>query len=232
MTGSVKELLDRFSRRDSRALAEILSRIDNGESLAPPGSRHGSMVVGITGSGGSGKSTLVNALIHHLRSLGRSVAVLACDPQSPRSGGALLGDRVRARLDPADDQVFFRSLSTRGAPGGVSAAIGPSIDWLMAFGFEVVLVETVGVGQDQLAVRDRVQTLVLLVTPGSGDEVQWDKAGLIEVVDIVVVNKADLPGAEHAKICLAAKARTNWTTSSCWVCSWPIWFGRSPSLSG
>jgi LAO/AO transport system kinase len=138
---------------------------------------------------------LIGALIHDLRRRGLSVAVLANDPQSPRSGGALLGDRIRTVMDPQDEGVYFRSFSTRGAPGGVSAAVGPAISWLTAFGFDVVLVETVGVGQDQVAVRHLVDRLVLLITPMTGDEVQWQKAGLIELADIVLVNKCDLAGA-------------------------------------
>jgi LAO/AO transport system kinase len=102
-------------------------------------------------------------------------------------------------LDPADNDIYFRSLSTRGATGGISHAVGPAIDWLKVFGCDVILVETVGVGQDQVGVRSLVDRLVLVVTPASGDEVQWEKAGLIELADLIVVNKADLPGAERVE---------------------------------
>jgi LAO/AO transport system kinase len=191
------ELLERFHRHERRALAEIITRVEAGASPAAPSRRTGPLrLVGITGSGGAGKSTLIAASIAHLRTEGRTVAVLACDPQSPLTGGALLGDRVRVRFDADDEGVYFRSLSTRGAQGGISTSIGPMIRWLDAFGFDVVLIETVGVGQDQIAVRDVVDTVVLLVTPNTGDEVQWEKAGLLEVADLVVVNKADLPGAD------------------------------------
>ena len=127
------------------------------------------------------------------------MAVLACDPQSPVTGGALLGDRIRVRFEPADEGVYFRSLSTRGAAGGISAATKAARDWLVEFGFDVILIETVGVGQDQVAKMSAsiVDTLVLLVTPNTGDEVQWEKAGVIEVADLVVVNKSDLPGADR-----------------------------------
>ncbi len=209
MPSSVDKLLDRFARRERRALAEILSLVENGQAPDLPERPAGEkppppLVVGITGSGGAGKSTLIGSLVEHLRSAGKTVAVLASDPTSPLTGGALLGDRIRVRFDPADEGVYFRSLSTRGAQGGVAAATGPALLWLAAFGFDVVLVETVGVGQDQIGVRSLVDRLVLLVTPGTGDEVQWEKAGLIEVVDLVVVNKCDLPGADRVQAQLAA----------------------------
>jgi len=202
------EILSRFHKRDRRALAEILSRVENSQPLPAPISDGANemrardkraTVVGITGSGGAGKSTLVGALVSHVRGLGLTVGVLACDPQSPVTGGALLGDRIRVRFDPADEGVYFRSMSTRGAAGGISAATAVARDCLQAFGFDLILIETVGVGQDQIGVRALVDTLALLVTPNSGDEVQWEKAGLIEVADLIVVNKSDLPGADRVR---------------------------------
>ncbi len=202
MPSSATELLDRFAEHDRHALAQILTLVENNQAPALPEASAGDdppapRVVGITGSGGAGKSTLIGALVAHLRSQGKTVAVLACDPTSPLTGGALLGDRIRVRFDPADEGVYFRSFSTRGAQGGIAAATGPALEWLAAFGFDVVLVETVGVGQDQIGVRPLVDRLVMLVTPGTGDEVQWEKAGLIEVADLLVVNKSDLPGADR-----------------------------------
>jgi LAO/AO transport system kinase len=199
------ELLQRFRRRERRALAEIVTQLEKATLPPPPPRNSGrAHVVGFAGSGGAGKSTLIAASIEHLRRQQRTVAVLACDPQSPLTGGALLGDRVRVRFDASDEGVYFRSLSTRGAMGGISAAVGPAVRWLNAFGFEVVIAETVGVGQDQVAVRSVVDTLVLLVTPNAGDDVQWEKAGLLELADLVVVNKADLPGADRVRQQLVA----------------------------
>lgn len=194
------ELVTRLEAGDRRALARVLSRVENHLPLPPPpASPKPTLTVGITGSGGAGKSTLVAALIAHLRTLGLRVAVLASDPQSPLTGGALLGDRVRVPFPADDDAVYFRSLSTRGAAGGVSAATGPAIPWLRAAGFDVVLIETVGVGQDQIEVRRLVDVLLLMVTPHTGDEVQWEKAGLIEVADLVAVNKSDLAGSDRVR---------------------------------
>ncbi|MEX0936287.1 MAG: GTP-binding protein [Pirellulales bacterium] len=207
---TVENLLDQFAQGDRRALSQILSLVQRGEAPPrPQGSGKGavakrSLAVGITGSGGAGKSTLIGALVRHLRSAGKSVAVLANDPQSPLTGGALLGDRIRMGDQGDDAGVFIRSISTRGAPGGIAATTGEACRWLAAFGFDVVLVETVGVGQDQVAIRAVVDRLVLLVTPGSGDEVQWEKAGLIEVADVIAINKSDLPGADRLRADLTA----------------------------
>ena len=186
---------------DRRAIAEALTRIEqeswkqaDWEALPPRSPT--SFVLGITGAGGAGKSTLIAALAPFLRGKQLNVAVLACDPASPVSGGALLGDRVRVEPRPADSGFFFRSFSTRGHSGGVSKATGPAVELLRRIGFDVVLVETVGVGQDQYGVREFVDKLLLVLTPGSGDEIQLQKAGLIELVDAIAVNKADQPGSD------------------------------------
>ena len=206
MRGDPKQLGARVLAGDRRALAEVLSLVELGHAPALPttansagGAPKTPHVVGLAGSGGAGKSTLVASLVEHLRAANLKVAVLASDPQSPLTGGALLGDRIRVRIDPADEGIYFRSLSTRGAAGGLSHAVGPARDWLALFGFDVVLIETVGVGQDQVDVRKVVDTLVLLVTPHTGDEVQWEKAGILEVADLVVVNKSDLSGAQRVR---------------------------------
>jgi LAO/AO transport system ATPase len=197
----INELIAAVGRRDRRALAHLITLMENNRLGGDARSRLPSpvkepVVLGITGSAGAGKSTLIAALVEHLRGLGQSVAVLACDPQSPVTGGALLGDRIRMRFEPDDEGVYFRSLSTRGEPGGMAPVVRDAVPLLAAFAFDTVIVETIGVGQDEVAVRDVADVLVLLVTPGTGDEVQWQKAGVIEVADIVLVNKADLPGAD------------------------------------
>jgi LAO/AO transport system ATPase len=196
-------LLDRFRRGDRLALARLLSLAARGEALpeirsALPPPAQPARVVALTGSGGVGKSTLVGKLIEHLRGLGLRVAVLACDPQSPLSGGALLGDRFRMPSRGDDDGVFIRSLATPGGHGAVAEHLDLMVRLLEAFGFDVVLIETVGAGQGDTAVRGLADVVVLLLQPETGDDLQWEKAGVLEVADVVAVHKADLPGAEQA----------------------------------
>ncbi len=157
-----------------------------------PGAPH---VVGVTGPPGAGKSTFVDGLVTFARTEGRRVAVIAVDPSSPFSGGAILGDRIRMEHHAADDGVFIRSLSSRGHLGGLSGATSEIVDLLDACGFDLVLVETVGVGQSELAVIEVADTAVVVLTPESGDTVQTMKAGLLEIADVFVVNKDDRPGA-------------------------------------
>jgi LAO/AO transport system kinase len=152
--------------------------------------------IGLTGPPGAGKSTLVDALITELRSSGDTVAVLAVDPTSPITGGALLGDRIRMQAHAGDSGVYVRSMASRGHLGGLSVAAGPTIAVLARAGFDVVLVETVGVGQSELEVMDHVDVVVLVLAPGWGDQIQADKAGIAEIADVFVVNKGDRPGAD------------------------------------
>jgi LAO/AO transport system kinase len=165
------------------------------EELYPDSGR--AHVVGVTGAPGAGKSTLVSALTREARQRGMSVAVLAVDPSSPFSGGAILGDRIRMNELATDPGVFIRSMATRGALGGLCAAAGAAVDLVSASGRELVLVETVGVGQDEVDVMRVAHTTVVVSVPGLGDDIQALKAGIIEIADIHVVNKADREGADR-----------------------------------
>jgi LAO/AO transport system kinase len=188
---------------DRRALARLLTAVENRTPVAEAALRrlHPSAgrahLVGITGAPGAGKSTLVAALIGEVRTAGRSVAVIAVDPSSPITGGALLGDRVRMQSYAADDGVFIRSMASRGHAGGLAASSVAAATVLDAAGFELILIETVGTGQSEVEVAAAADTTVVLEAPEMGDEVQAIKAGLLEVADIVVVNKGDRPGAQR-----------------------------------
>jgi LAO/AO transport system ATPase len=197
-------LLQRFRQRDRNALSRLVSLVARGErageilAAVGPAARP-AHVVAVTGSGGVGKSTLLGKLIEQVRGSGHTVAVLACDPQSPLTGGALLGDRFRMPARPEDDGVFIRSLAAAGGRGAVAEHLDDLVRLLEAYGFDVVLIETVGAGQGDTAVRELVDVLVLLLQPETGDDLQWEKAGLLEVADIIVIQKADLPGAERVE---------------------------------
>ena len=154
-------------------------------------------VIGVTGPPGAGKSTFVDALIARSRARDERVAVVAVDPSSPFSGGAILGDRVRMERHTGDDRVYIRSLSSGGHLGGLSAATTEVVDLLDAAGFDRIIVETVGVGQSELGIMEVADTVVVVLTPESGDAVQAMKAGLLEIADVFVVNKADRPGADR-----------------------------------
>jgi LAO/AO transport system ATPase len=200
----LETLLERFHRRDRLALSRLLTLTARGERveaiLAGVGSpAHPARVAAITGSGGVGKSTLTGKLIEEIRRDGLSVAVLACDPESPLTGGALLGDRFRMPARPEDDGVFIRSLAASGGQGALAQHLEALVRVVEAFGFDVVLVETVGAGQGDTVVRGLVDVLVLLLQPETGDDLQWEKAGLLEVADVIVIHKADLPGAERVE---------------------------------
>jgi LAO/AO transport system ATPase len=224
-----EQLLARFPQRDRRALSRLLTlaargedaetnrggfaaptATDHSQNLFPTGSKEKEAevtdraggqprVIALTGSGGVGKSTLIGKLIEVIRRAERSVAVLACDPQSPLTGGALLGDRIRMPNRPADEAVFIRSVATPGGRSGVAPNVERMIGLFCRFGFDTVIVETVGAGQGDTAVRDVADVVIVLVQPETGDELQWEKAGLLEIADIVVVHKADLASAERVE---------------------------------
>ncbi len=200
MNGS--DVAGRVRSGDRRALARLVTLIETGDpgvdpvvasmiDSAPPARR-----IGITGPPGAGKSTLVDAMVTELRSAGDSVAVLAVDPSSPITGGALLGDRIRMQGHVDDPGVYVRSMASRGHVGGLSVAAAPTIAVLARAGFDVVLVETVGVGQSELEVMDHVDSVVLVLAPGWGDQIQADKAGVVEIADVFVINKGDRPGVD------------------------------------
>jgi LAO/AO transport system kinase len=183
-----------------RAIARLISMIESGGDAAAGvaagllGRPRGAAVLGITGPPGVGKSTLISTLIGRYRSRAARVAVLAVDPSSPFSGGALLGDRVRMIEHGTDPGVFIRSMSSRGELGGLSTATAGAADLLSAIGFDVVIVETVGVGQNEVAVLRLADTVLVVLSPGLGDGIQAAKAGILEIADVLVVNKADREG--------------------------------------
>ncbi len=188
---------------DPRALGRLVSLVENAapdlrvvmKVIAPlTGNAN---VIGLTGSPGVGKSTVTTAMVHSFRDSGFRVGVLAVDPSSPFSGGALLGDRVRMQDHATDDQVFIRSMASRGHLGGLAWATPQALRILDAAGFDVVLIETVGVGQAEVEVASLADTVLVVVAPGFGDSIQAAKAGILEIADIFVVNKSDRPGAQE-----------------------------------
>ena len=195
-------LAERFRAGDIRALARAISLVERRdasvraleESLRGKGSD--TKVVGFTGAPGTGKSTLVDALVALLRKRGKPVAVIATDPNSPFTGGAILGDRIRMSEHVHDPGVFIRSMAARRALGGLALAARLAIRALMAFGFDWVLVETVGVGQAEVDIMGQADTTLVVLAPGWGDDVQASKAGVLEIADVFVVNKADRPGVD------------------------------------
>ncbi len=197
--------VEKIRQGDPRVLARALSVIENRGAEAENLLRAlfpfsgGSLRIGITGAPGAGKSTLVNCLTTHLRQQGRSVAVVAADPTSPYTGGAILGDRVRMQAHHDDPGVFIRSMATRGILGGLAPTTADVIVTLEASGRDVVIIETVGVGQAEIEVVKLASAVALVLTPSMGDDVQTLKAGIMEIADLFVINKADQPGADRVQ---------------------------------
>ena len=202
---SPHELFDAACAGDRAALARVLSLLERGDAVAREVGRlayqrsGAGYTVGITGAPGAGKSTLTSALIRHLRSKQMEVAVLAIDPSSPFTGGAILGDRVRMQDHATDPGVFIRSMATRGHLGGLSLSTPEAIRMLDAVGREWIVVETVGVGQVEVEIAGKADTTVVVLNPGWGDSVQANKAGLMEIADVFVINKADRKGVEETR---------------------------------
>jgi LAO/AO transport system kinase len=219
MTTTTSELARRIKAGDKRALARAISAAENGEPAAPEviselsSTTTSARVIGLTGAPGAGKSTVTSALVRAFRARGARVAVLAVDPSSPFSGGALLGDRIRMQEHATDDGVYIRSMSSRGQLGGLAAATPRAVRVLAAAGYEVILVETVGVGQAEVEIASAADTTLVLVVPGMGDSVQAAKAGVLEIADVLVVNKADRPDAQATQRDLrqmVSLARAEW----------------------
>jgi LAO/AO transport system kinase len=196
-------LLRDFALRKPRALAKAISAAESGRggeivrALYEQTGR--ALTIGLTGPPGVGKSTLASALVRKARSLGKSAGVVSVDPSSPFSHGALLGDRIRLAEHFTDREVFIRSMASRGHLGGLAGATADAVSLMDAFGFDVVVIETVGVGQSEVAVAELAQTTLVALQPGSGDSIQVLKAGIMEIADVFVVNKADHPMADQLR---------------------------------
>jgi LAO/AO transport system kinase len=221
-SGDVPELVRKAREGDARSVARLISLVEDASpllrevmaGLAPyAGSAH---IVGITGSPGVGKSTSTNALVTALRKAGKRVGVLAVDPSSPFSGGALLGDRVRMQDHALDRDVYIRSMASRGHLGGLSWAAPQALRVLDAAGCDVILVETVGVGQSEVEIAGMADTTMVLIAPGMGDGIQAAKAGILEIGDLYVINKADRDGADQVRrelrsmLALAERPEGSW----------------------
>jgi LAO/AO transport system kinase len=202
------ELVEAVLSGDRRAIARLITHIENGAADA-----HASLarifphtgrahIIGVTGAPGTGKSTLVNELAKAYRAAGRPVGIIAVDPTSPFSGGAILGDRIRMRDLAGDPGVFVRSMATRGGLGGLARATADAIKVLDAAGFEVIVVETAGAGQSEVEIAETAHTVVVVEAPGMGDDVQAIKAGILEIADVFAVNKADREGADRTAAAL------------------------------
>lgn len=197
------ELVEKVLAGNRRALSRLISVVETGDETARralaavyqhTGRAH---IVGVTGSPGTGKSTLVNQLALYWRAQGRTVAVLAVDPTSPFSGGAILGDRIRMQALGGDPGCYIRSMASRGSLGGLARATGDAVKVLDAAGFELIIVETVGAGQAEVEITREAHTVIVVEIPGMGDDIQAIKAGILEIADVFVVNKADREGAER-----------------------------------
>jgi LAO/AO transport system kinase len=201
----MSDLAQEVIKGDHRAIARAISLVENNRSTAQEMMKKifphtgESIIVGVTGAPGSGKSTLVDQMLGFLRKKGKKIGIVAVDPSSPFSGGAILGDRIRMMQHSVDPEIFIRSMATRGHLGGVAKATGEAIAVLEAAGKNIIIVETVGVGQDEVEVVKLADIILVILIPGAGDEIQVFKAGIMEIADIFILNKADSPLAERTE---------------------------------
>ena len=236
-TTATDDLLTRARAGDKHSIARVLTIVENDEpgaagamrTLYPETGR--AQIVGITGPPGGGKSTLVNRLAAAFRERASHVAIVAVDPSSPFSGGAILGDRIRMRERFLDEGIFIRSMASRGHAGGLARATVRVVNVLDALGTDVVIVETVGVGQEEVDVVRVADTVCLVTVPGLGDDIQAIKAGVLEIADVLVVNKADRPGADETARDLAQMLSLATASRSCSTRSRNIAPGHSRAVS-
>ena len=199
----IEEWAEKIFARDPRAIGRAISAVENGDPSGEALLRAvfprtgGVLIVGITGSPGTGKSTLTDKLALHYRQEGKTLGIIAVDPTSPFTGGAILGDRIRMPALSTDEGIYIRSMANRGRLGGLAAATLDAVSILEASGMDIILVETVGVGQDEVEIAELADVTVLLLVPGTGDSIQSFKAGVMEIADVFVVNKADNEGADR-----------------------------------
>jgi len=202
MENNIDEMVRKLLDGDRRMLARTITLVENGRKghrnvmrqVYPHTGK--AMIVGITGAGGAGKSTLTDILIAKFRKMGKTVGVVLVDPSSPFTGGAMLGDRIRMKKHAQDKGVYIRSIASRGTMGGLSRATYDIIRIIEAFGVDIIIVETLGTGQDEIDIVHLAHTCLVVFTPGMGDDIQAMKAGILEIADLIIMNKADLEGAE------------------------------------
>lgn len=218
MDSTIKKICEGDVRTASRLIRDIEDKLPDAKAKIKKLYVHTgqSFIIGITGAPGAGKSTLTDALITEFRKLNKTVGVLAVDPTSPFTGGAILGDRIRMQRHSEDPGVFVRSLATRGALGGLSQAAGNAIHVMEAMGKDIIIVETVGIGQQEIDIINHAHSVIVVLVPGMGDEIQTMKAGLMEIADVFVINKANRAGARQLQSELASMLNLSPKTSDGW----------------